>query len=83
MDDHMKNAIFYDYFGAIAGGERGVIDMVKILDPDIITTDTDAVKEIDPGVCVISLGKTIKYPGLKQISATLKFYSIRIFKIND
>jgi len=83
MDDHMKNAIFHDYFGAITGGERVVIDMAKILDPDIITTDTDAVKEIDPVVCVISLGKTIKYPGLKQISATLKFYSSRIFKIND
>ena len=79
----MKNAIFHDYFGAIGGGERVVIDMAKILDPDIITTDTDEVKKIDPVVCVISLGKTIKYSGLKQISATLKFYSSRIFKIND
>jgi len=70
----VKVAIFHDYFGAIGGGEKVVIAMAKILDADIITTDTDAVKKIDPGVRVISLGKTIKYPGLKQISATLKFY---------
>jgi glycosyltransferase involved in cell wall biosynthesis len=70
----MKIAIFHDYFGAIGGGEKVVIEMAKILDADIITTDTDAVKKIDPSVRVISLGKTIKYPGLKQISATLKFY---------
>ena len=79
----MKIAIFHDYFGAIGGGEKVVIEIAKIFDADIITTDTDAVKRIDSGVRVISLGKTIKYPGLKQISATLKFYSSRIFKIND
>jgi len=51
-----------------------VITMAKILDADIITTDTDAIERIDSSVRVISLGKTIRYPGLKQISATLKFY---------
>jgi glycosyltransferase involved in cell wall biosynthesis len=70
----VKIAIFHDYFGAIGGGEKVVIAMAKILDADIITTDTDAVRRIDPSVRVISLGKTIKFPGLKQISATLKFY---------
>ncbi len=70
----MKIAIFHDYFGAIGGGEKVVIEMAKILDADIITTDTDAIKKIDPSVRVISLGKTIKYPGLKQISATMKFF---------
>lgn len=70
----VKIAIFHDYFGAIGGGEKVVIAMAKILDADIITTDTDAVRKIDPSVRVISLGKTIKYPGLKQISATLMFY---------
>ncbi len=70
----MKIAIFHDYFGAIGGGEKVVIAMAKILDADIITTDNDAVKKIDPSVRVISLGRTIKFPGLKQISATLKFY---------
>jgi glycosyltransferase involved in cell wall biosynthesis len=70
----MKIAIFHDYFGAIGGGEKVVTAMAKILDADIITTDTDAVRKIDPTVRVISLGKTLKYPGLKQISAMLKFY---------
>lgn len=70
----MKIAIFHDYFGAIGGGEKVVIEMAKILDADIITTDTDAVKKIDPSVRVISLGTTIKFPPLKQISATFRFF---------
>ena len=70
----MKIAIFHDYFGAIGGGEKVVIDMAKILDADIITTDTDAIKKIDPSVRVISLGKTIKFPPLKQISASFRFF---------
>jgi len=70
----MKIAIFHDYFGAIGGGEKVVIEMAKILDADIITTDTDAVKKIDPTVRVISLGKTIKFPPFKQISATFRFF---------
>jgi glycosyltransferase involved in cell wall biosynthesis len=70
----MKIAIFHDYFGAIGGGEKVVIEMAKILDADIITTDTDAVKKIDPSVRVISLGQTIKFPPLKQISATIRFF---------
>ncbi|MEI6842242.1 MAG: glycosyltransferase [Methanomicrobiales archaeon] len=70
----LKIAIFHDYFGVIGGGEKVVIAMAKILDADIITTDTDAVKKIDPNVHVISLGKTIKIPPFKQISATMKFY---------
>jgi len=69
----MRIAILHDYFGAIGGGEKVVVAMAKALDADIITTDTDAVKKIDTTVRVISLGKTLKYPGLKQISALLKF----------
>ncbi|MGA2162741.1 MAG: glycosyltransferase [Methanoregula sp.] len=70
----MKIAIFHDYFGAIGGGEKVVIAMAKALDADIITTDTNAIRKIDPMVRVISLGKTIKCVPFKQISATLKFY---------
>ena len=69
----MKIAIFHDYFGAIGGGERVVIAMAKILHADIITTDTDAVQKLDPSVRVISLGKTIHFPPLKQISASFQF----------
>jgi len=70
----VRIAIFHDYFGAIGGGEKVVIEMAKILDADIITTDTDAIHKIDPTVRVISLGKTLKLSPLKQISATFKFY---------
>ncbi|KXS43600.1 MAG: mannosyltransferase [Methanolobus sp. T82-4] len=70
----MRTAIFHDYFGAIGGGEKVVIQLARILDADIITTDIDAVNKIDSGIKVISLGKTMKIPPLKQISATYKFY---------
>ena len=79
----MKIAIFHDYFGTIGGGEKVVIEMAKILDADIITTDTNAVKKIDPSVRVISLGKTIKFSPLKQISATLLFFSCDFSKKYD
>jgi glycosyltransferase involved in cell wall biosynthesis len=70
----VRIAIFHDYFGAIGGGERLVIAMAKILDADIITTDTEAVEKIDPSVRVVSLGKTVSFPPLKQISASFLFY---------
>jgi glycosyltransferase involved in cell wall biosynthesis len=70
----MKIAIFHDYFGAIGGGERVVLLMARILDADIITTDIDALKKLDPHVRVISLGPTPKYRGYKQVAAFLKFY---------
>lgn len=69
----MRTAIFHDYFGAIGGGERVVLMLAKILDADIITTDTDAVSQLRPEVPVISLGPTLKYRGFKQISAYRKF----------
>ncbi|WP_292470415.1 glycosyltransferase [Methanolobus sp.] len=71
----MKVAIFHDYFGAIGGGEKVVMTLARLLDADIITTDTDAVSKIDSEINVISLGKTMKIPPLKQISATYKFYT--------
>jgi glycosyltransferase involved in cell wall biosynthesis len=79
----VRIAIFHDYFGAIGGGERVVVTMAKILNADIITTDTDAIKKIDPSVHVISLGKTIQFPPLKQISASIKFFSCDYSKKYD
>jgi glycosyltransferase involved in cell wall biosynthesis len=70
----MKIAIFHDYFGAIGGGERVVLTMAKILNADIITTDTDALGRMDPYIPVISLGRTPKYRGFKQIAASTNFY---------
>lgn len=79
----MRIAVFHDYFDTIGGGERVAVAMAKALDADIITTDTDAVRKIDSTVRVISLGKTLKYPGLKQISAMLKFYLCNFSKDYD
>jgi glycosyltransferase involved in cell wall biosynthesis len=70
----VRIAIFHDYFGTIGGGERLVIAMAKTLNADIITTDTEAVEKIDPSVRVVSLGKTVSFPPLKQISASFLFY---------
>jgi len=69
----MKIAIFHDYFGAIGGGERVVLMMAEFLNADIITTDTDALRKMNPEVRVISLGPTPKYRGFKQLAAFLKF----------
>ena len=71
----MKTAIFHDYFGAIGGGERVVLTLAKILDADVITTDTDAVAKLDGSVRVTSLGSTVKLPPFKQISAAREFAS--------
>ncbi len=71
----MKIAIFHDYFGAIGGGERVVLTMADLLGADVITTDTDAVAKLDHRAKVTSLGSTVKFPPLKQISATWKFSS--------
>ena len=79
----MRVAIFHDYFGAIGGGERVAVMIAKILNADIITTDTDAIKKIDSSVNVISLGKTIPFPPLKQISASIKFFSCDYSKKYD
>ncbi|MBP7509278.1 MAG: glycosyltransferase [Prolixibacteraceae bacterium] len=71
----MKIALFHDYFGSIGGGDRVAFDIAKILDADIITTDTDAVNALNNGVNVKSLGNTINsFPFSKQLSATGKFY---------
>ncbi len=69
----MKCAIFHDYFGAIGGGERVAIAIAKIFGADIITTDTDSIDRISSDVAFRSLGKTLKIPPFKQISATHRF----------
>ncbi|MBP1928320.1 glycosyltransferase involved in cell wall biosynthesis [Methanolinea mesophila] len=69
----MKIAIFHDYFGAIGGGERVVLTMARILQADVITTDVDAVPRIADDVPVISIGRTIKIPPFKQMSASYLF----------
>jgi len=79
----MKVAIFHDYFGAIGGGERVVLAMATALDADIITTDTDALKKMDPDARVISLGPSPAVPGLKQVAVSWKFWSCNFSKDYD
>lgn len=69
----MRVALFHDYFGAIGGGERVVLMMAGALGADIVTTDTDALDRMDAALPAISLGRTVRVPPFKQISATKMF----------
>jgi glycosyltransferase involved in cell wall biosynthesis len=72
----LKAAIFLDYIGAIGGGERVALMLARALSADIITTDVslEAVQKLGYGdVRIRSLGKTVKLPPFKQISASLLF----------
>jgi len=72
----LKVAIFLDYIGAIGGGERVALMLARALKGDLITTDVSAESISRLGytdVKVISLGNTVKFPPLKQISATILF----------
>ena len=69
-------AVFVDYIGAIGGAERVALMMAKSLKGDVITTDLDRESIKQLGFCdlsIISLGKTIRAPPLKQISASIMF----------
>jgi glycosyltransferase involved in cell wall biosynthesis len=72
----LRTAIFLDYIGAIGGGERVALMLARAFAADIITTDVslEAVKRLGyEDVNIISLGKTVKLPPFKQISASLLF----------
>src|SRR3989344_3330 len=72
----MKIAVFHNYIDAIGGGEKLAMGLARELDADLITTDVDRelVKKMGyDDVPIISLGKTLKIPALKQISASILF----------
>lgn len=72
----MKVAIFLDYIGAIGGGERIALMLARILKGDVITTDVceDVIDLLGYGdIKITSIGKTVKYPPMKQISASFDF----------
>ena len=55
----MKVAIFYDFIGAVGGGERVALALARGLGGDLITTDVDpdSVKRLGfDDVTIISLG---------------------------
>lgn len=70
----MRVAIFHDYFGAIGGGERVVTTLAGIFHADIVTTDTNALENLQFKGKVIPLGDTFKLPPIKQFTAQKKFY---------
>lgn len=72
----MKIAIFHDYIGAIGGGEKLILTLARGLGADVITTDMNRESIMNMGfqdINIISLGKTVKFPLLKQISLCLRF----------
>lgn len=72
----MKIAIYHDYIGSIGGGERVVSMLARAFKGDIITTDVDpeAIRNMGyEDINIISLGRTIKFPPLKQIAASVMF----------
>lgn len=71
----MRIAIFYDWIGAIGGGEKLILTLARGLGADVITTDVDrdSIKKMGfEDVNIISLGKTIDLPLLRPISLSLK-----------
>jgi len=72
----MKIAIFHDFIDVIGGSEKLVLTLARELNADVITTDVDDISlknlEFDD-VNVISIGKTIKRPMLRQISTSIRF----------
>ena len=82
----MRAAIFLDYIGAIGGGERVALMLARALNADIITTDVrmEAVQRLGYGdVRIRSLGRTVKVPPFKQISASFLFATCDLSKEYD
>jgi glycosyltransferase involved in cell wall biosynthesis len=81
-----KIAVFHNYLGAIGGGERIALEIARTLGADFITTDCEPAvgEKLGYGdVKIISLGRTIKIPPLKQISASLLFSRANFSKKYD
>ncbi len=82
----MKIAIFYDWIGAIGGGEKLVLTLARGLGADVITTDVDMNSINKMGfedVRIISIGKTIDMPLLRPISLSLRMAMCDLSKNYD
>jgi len=72
----MKIAIFHDWIGAIGGGEKLILTLAREIHADVITTDmnVESIRKMGfEDVNIISLGRTIKLPVLKQLSLSFLF----------
>jgi glycosyltransferase involved in cell wall biosynthesis len=77
---HVKIAIFHDYFGAIGGAERLVLMMARGLDADVITTDVNRESIHRLGfedIRIHTLGTTTGRSPFKQVQVSLKFLFCR------
>jgi len=74
----MKIAIFHDYFGAIGGGEKTTVNLAEALQAKIFTTDFDILPSFAQNIPIVELKSTIKFPPLKQISASRIFASAQL-----
>ncbi len=82
----MKIAIFYDWIGAIGGGEKLILTLARGLGADVITTDVDLDSIMRMGfedVRIISVGKTIDLPLLRPISLSLRMAMCDLSKNYD
>src|SRR5659263_83450 len=82
----MKIAIFYDWINIIGGGEKLILTMARGLGADVITTDLnmEVVRKLGfEDVKIISIGKTIKLPILKQISLSMRFALCDFSRVYD
>lgn len=71
----MRVAVFHDYFGSVGGGERVALALADVCGADIITTDTDSLAMLPSNQRILSLGRTVKSPPFKQMSAAYRFSS--------
>jgi glycosyltransferase involved in cell wall biosynthesis len=79
-------AVFVDYIGAIGGGERVALTLARALGGEVVTTDVnlDSVKKLGfDDVPIVSLGRTVALPPLKQISASAIFRRCDLSKDYD
>ena len=77
----MKLAVFYDFLETMGGGERVALLLASHFGADLITTQYDPelpTRAGYPGIRVVSLGRVVRTPPLKQIHASWKFRRSRL-----
>lgn len=79
VSSYMRSAIFHDYFSSIGGGEKVASALSQCLSADIITTDhREAETVVTKGTTIISIGRIIQIPFLKQMSAAWRFRRVNL-----
>jgi len=71
----VRVAIFHDYFSNIGGGEKVVLAMADSLNADIYTSDFSIPTEFDPNKRIHQLGNISSRLLIRQMDATMLFWS--------